>query len=676
MKRNLARAPFAVSLVALIMVGCGSGDGATGPTPGPNPNPSPNPSPAVVASVAITPDSSTLITGRTKSLNAVSRDSAGNPLMNRSITWTSSTPQTAVVNGSVVVTGLTPGRAVITALVEGKSAQAVMLVQPAPVASVAILPDSAVLRLGATATLVAQVKDDLGVVLQDRAVRWSSGAPLVASIDSITGVVRGLSGGTAVVTATSEGKSQTAHIRVQVPVASVNVVQALDTLEAHDAVTMQAVLRDSTQQVLHDRVIRWVSSNPAIASIDSVSGVLTGRDRGTVTVTATSEGKHGSATRVVVIKYRSLVAGTQHSCDIASGGIVWCWGQNGEEGRIGLPQLGADVVSSSPVQIAGTGPTGFRARKLASFGRHTCALDVNDKAWCWGGNAWGAMGTSGISQSHTPVAVAGEHRFLEIAVGSEHSCALTAAGAMYCWGHNDWRQFAMDAPSMSEVPIAVAPNLQFVSLSVGATFTCGVTTTAQAYCWGYSGWGNLGDAKSISYGNTFSVAPSLVAGARSWKQVGAGQIHACGLTTAGQGFCWGNNGGKLGNGGTAESSNPSPLSGAPALAVMAVGANHSCALSLIAEVWCWGMNGNGQVGQTASVSVIRPTKVLGVTAAEVAASGIGTGSGSHSCAISTDRLTVKCWGRNDTGQLGNGTTTGSTAATVTPVIVMGQKPLP
>ena len=92
---------------------------------------------------------------------------------------------------------------------------------------------------------------------------------------------------------------------------------------------MQATLRDATGNVLTNRAIRWSSSNTAVATIDSLTGVLTGIDRGTITVTATSEGKIGSTTRVIVIKYRSVSAGTMHVCDIASGGIAWCWGLNG-----------------------------------------------------------------------------------------------------------------------------------------------------------------------------------------------------------------------------------------------------------------------------------------------------------------------------------------------------------
>jgi alpha-tubulin suppressor-like RCC1 family protein len=663
----------ACAAAMILFAACGGSDGSTGP--GPGPGPTPNPNPATIARIVMAPDTSVVYIGRTATLTASPKDSVGNGLSGRAMIWSSSAPEVATVNIAGVVTGIAPGRVTITAASEGKSGTAVVDVKPVPASSVVITPDSTTIQLGATVTLTAQVKDDQGAVLADRAVRWSSASPAVVSIDSITGVAKALAGGSTLITATSEGKSRTARVVVHVPVATVTVLFPLDTLEAYDALPMNAVLRDANQNVLNDRIVRWSVSNPTVATIDSVTGVLTGLDRGTVTVTAASEGKSGTASRVVVIKYRSLVAGTQHSCDIASGGIVWCWGQNGSEGRIGLAQLGADVISTVPVRVANTGPGGIAARKLASFGRHTCLLDGNGAAWCWGGNGWGALGVSTIAQSAAPVAVTGGLRFKDIAVGAEHSCALTIAGAMYCWGHNDWRQFALNAPAMSEAPIAVAPGMTFGSLTVGATFTCGVTTAAQAYCWGYSGWGNLGDGAAISYGNTWSVTPSLVVGGRAWAQLDAGQNHACGLTTGGQAFCWGNNGGRLGNGGTLEASTPQGVVGTPTLASLAIGANHSCALAVNADVWCWGFNSNGQVGQAATQAVTLPARVPSLAASEVAASGIGTGSGAHTCVVTLDRLTVKCWGRNDTGQLGNGATTAGTAANVTPTIVSGQKPL-
>jgi alpha-tubulin suppressor-like RCC1 family protein len=93
-------------------------------------------------------------------------------------------------------------------------------------------------------------------------------------------------------------------------------------------------------------------------------------------------------------------------------------------------------------------------------------------------------------------------------------------------------------------------------------------------------------------------------------------------------------------------------------------------------VYCWGGNGNGQLGVALQNGSNVPVRAAGsLTAAEVSAAGIGTGSAAHTCMISSDRLTVYCFGRNDVGQLGNGATTAATAVNSTPVIVVGQKPL-
>lgn len=104
------------------------------------------------------------------------------------------------------------------------------------------------------------------------------------------------------------------------------------------------------------------------------------------------------------------------------------------------------------------------------------------------------------------------------------------------------------------------------------------------------------------------------------------------------------------------------------------GYGHSCGVTTSQQVYCWGLNGLGPLGaHVANGST--PVRAGSTEAIEVTASGIGTGSGAHSCAISANRLTAWCWGRNDTGQLGNGSTTAGTTANPNPAIVVSQKPL-
>ena len=498
---------------------------------------------------------------------------------------------------------------------------------PASVATVDLTPLTAEVIVGKTTKLSATPKDANGTALGGRSVTWSSSSNTIATVDA-NGTVTGVAAGTATISAASEGKTATANITVKldvpaIPVASVSVAAAPDTLEAWDPSTMVATLRDANSNILTNRVVRWSVSNPAVATIDSVTGVLTGIDRGAVSVTATSEGKVGSTSRVIVIKYRSISAGSMHVCDIASGGIAWCWGLNGAEGRIGSEQLGSSSMSAVPVRVPGN----QKLAQLATFGRHTCALTTEGKAYCWGYNGWGALGAnSNLSQSPTPV--------------------------------------------------AVASNLTFRSITAGASFTCGVATTGSTYCWGANSIGQTGDGKTINYGNVFVSAPQAVVGGQTFKAVSLGSQYACGVTLGGQAYCWGSNNSKLGAGATNDSSTPVAVSGGLNFRSISTGYGHACGVTTADAVYCWGGNGNGQLGAAVQNGSNVPVRAAGtLTAAEVAASGIGTGSASHTCMISKDRLTVYCFGRDDVGQLGNGSTTAASASNPTPAIVVGQKPL-
>jgi alpha-tubulin suppressor-like RCC1 family protein len=547
---------------------------------------------------------------------------------------------------------------------------------PVSVATVDLTPLTAEVIIGKTTKLSATPKDANGAVLSGRAVTLSTSRNNIATVDA-NGTVTGVAAGTATISAASEGKSATANITVKldvpaIPVATVSVAAAPDTLEAWDPSTMVATLRDANANILTNRVIRWSVSNPAVATIDSVTGVLTGIDRGTVTVTATSEGKVGSTSRVIVIKYRSISAGSMHVCDIASGGIAWCWGLNGAEGRIGSEQLGSSSMSAVPVRVPGN----QKLAQLATFGRHTCALTTEGKAYCWGYNGWGALGAnSNVSQSPTPVAVASNLTFRSISAGSDHACAVTFDNVAYCWGNNDWRQLGTGTAAQS-APVQVSNSIAFASVTAGASFTCGVATNGSTYCWGANSIGQTGDGKTINYGNVFVSAPQAVVGGQAFKSVSLGSQYACGVTLGGQAYCWGSNNSKFGAGATNDSSTPVAVSGGLNFRSISTGYGHACGVTTADAIYCWGANGNGQLGAAIQNGSNVPVRAAGnLLAAEVAAAGIGTGSAAHTCMISKDRLTVYCFGRDDVGQLGNGSTTAASASNPTPVIVVGQKPL-
>lgn len=652
--------------------------GSDSTSPGNNP---PGNNDPVVSSVLMTPTTATIVMGNTTQLTAVARDANNNALTNRTITWSSSATNIATVSTQGIVTGVAAGAATITATSEGKSSQAAVTVTtPAPVAvnSITLATPVPAIIVGASIQLTATARDVNNNVLTGRPIAFASSAPNIATVNA-EGVVTGVSGGNVTFTATSEGKSAQVSITVAAlpviaPVASITIAAKPDTIEAWDVVNMQAVTRDSINQVLTGRVVQWSSSDPTVATIDAATGVMTGLDRGTVTIRAISEGKAATVSQVVVIKYRSLTTATQHACNIASGGIVWCWGLNGTDGRIGTQQIGATAFSAQPVQL----PGGHRFTQIATYGRSTCGIRTDSKAMCWGNNSWGALGQpTNVAFSATPQEVAGNLSFRQLSAGGDHMCGITTDAKAYCWGNNQWGQFGIGNTSSNHIPQAVGGGSSFGSITAGSQFSCAMTIGFAGFCWGADGAGQHGTGLPISFGNTYTMAARAMLNPPALTSLYASNNLACGLTAAGAAYCWGSStGGRLGSTGN-ETSTPRAVAGGLSFRNLSVGAVHSCGVTLTFEVYCWGMNVNGQLGQTLTNGSVTPIRAGGtLLASEVSAANISTGSASFTCAESKDRLTTYCWGRNDVGQLGNGTTTSDVAINSTPTIVVGQKPLP
>jgi len=247
-----------------------------------------------VASVTVSPATVSLVVGAAAQLSATTKDSAGNVLTGRTITWASSNMAVATVSATGVLSGIAAGSATITATSEGQSATATVTVSSVPVASVIVSPATAGVLVGATTQLSATTKDSGGNILTGRAITWASSNTAVATVSG-SGLVTGKAVGTATITATSEGKSATAAVTVSnVPVASVTVNPATATVLVGATTQLSATTKDSAGAVLTGRTIAWASSNAAVATV-SGSGLVTGQTAGSATVTATSEGKNGTA---------------------------------------------------------------------------------------------------------------------------------------------------------------------------------------------------------------------------------------------------------------------------------------------------------------------------------------------------------------------------------------------
>ena len=258
-----------------------------------------------VASVIISPTSqSTTVGSSPPAFSAVAKDAGGNTLPGRVITFASSNPGVATINSSTgVATGVAAGTTSITASSGGKtSSPATLTVSPAPVASVTISPTTqSVVNGSSTPAFTAVTKDASGNVLTGRVVTFASSDPTVATINSSTGVATGASPGTTSITATSEGKtSPAATLTVTaVPVNNVVVSPPSQAVDIGSTATFTATPRDASNTPLSGRTVVFSSSDPTIATINSSTGVATGVAQGAVTITATSEGKSGTASLTV-----------------------------------------------------------------------------------------------------------------------------------------------------------------------------------------------------------------------------------------------------------------------------------------------------------------------------------------------------------------------------------------
>jgi trimeric autotransporter adhesin len=236
--------------------------------------------PVPVASVAITPPTSSLIVGGTVQLSATTKDDAGNVLTGRSIGWSSSDQTVATVDGNGFVTAKAVGSATITATSETKTATAAITVTVAPVATVAVAPSSVSILQGATTQLTATTSDASGRVLTDRTVTWSSSDQTKATVDQ-NGLVTGVSYGQVTITATSEEKTGSATVKVGDGTAPVLVGLTLtpnpvDVTSATKTVTATAHVTDAGGSGVAQFAITATAPHGAFADC-----VDTTRDSGT-----------------------------------------------------------------------------------------------------------------------------------------------------------------------------------------------------------------------------------------------------------------------------------------------------------------------------------------------------------------------------------------------------------
>lgn len=365
-------------------------------------------------------------------------------------------------------------------------------------------------------------------------------------------------------------------------------------------------------------------------------------------------------------------AGVFHTCAVIDDGNVKCWGyqQFGALGYGNDLEAFPDAHTSMPSTLPFVDVGAPVARIEASY-YFTCALFENGNVLCWGLNSAGQLGQDvgystgvfDVPADYAPIDLGGPSA--QISAGGGHACALLESGVLECWGNNSAGQLGDGnggTGQKSYTPVIAQVGGIVVQVSAGGGHTCAVLESGDVYCWGQGGVGALG------YGNTDDVGDDEVPAdvgpvdlGGPAVQVSCGDYHTCALLESSEVLCWGlGDYGMLGYRDTnsiGDDETPAsigPVDVGTAVEQIAVGAHHTCALLEGGNVKCWGQGAGGQLGYGNSENVGDDEVPADVGFVDVGAQVVAMDAGQgHTCVLTTTGA-IRCWGIDDSGQLGYG----------------------
>ena len=337
---------------------------------------------------------------------------------------------------------------------------------------------------------------------------------------------------------------------------------------------------------------------------------------------------------------------------------VWSWGSN-SNGRLG-DNTGVLYSKSSPVSVVG----GFTDWVQVSAGRYnSIAIRANGTAWSWGRGSFGLLGNNSTTDRSSPVSVVGGFTdWVQVSAGSFHNAAIRANGTIWTWGYNASGRLGDGSTTSSRVsPVSVVGGFtDWVQVSAGEVQTAAVRANGTAWSWGSGVSGRLGDGTTT----TKSSPVSVVGGFTDWVQVSAGGNHTAAVRANGSVWSWGiGSSGQLGNNSTTNRSSPvSAVGGFTDWVQVSAGNLHTVAIRANGTAWSWGNGGSSQLGNNSTTDRSSPVSVVGGFT-----DWVQVEAGRYSSIAIRANGTAWAWGVNNTGRLGDGTTT----TTSSPVSVVG-----
>jgi alpha-tubulin suppressor-like RCC1 family protein len=534
---------------------------------------------------------------------------------------------------------------------------------------VTVTPTSATIARGATQQYSATGYDTTDAPIPNVRFFWVSSNQNVAVVDS-TGLVTGMGGGTATITAVGQGEPGNAVVTVTgAPLGAptqlaFGVQPSTTTAGAALSPAVDVEVRDANGNLVtgaRNTVTLAIANNPGGATLTGTKTV--NANGGVARFTGLSLDKAASGYTLTATS-ASLTPATSVAFAINPGApskLAFGTQPTDVEGSVAM----APAVTATVQDAFGNVATGATNAVTVGFGVNIWKSVFSPGAMLGGTktvNAVGGVATfsnlrvdkpgngytlaaaaAGLTPGTSdPFRVSLTAQSLAAASMGDHTCAVTAGGT-YCWGYNGYGQLGLGTTESDSVASAVVGGVTFAQVVGGGGHTCGLTGAGAAYCWGNNASGQLGNNST-----TPSASPVAVSGGLTFSSLAAGYRHTCGVVGTAL-YCWGYDAyGQLGDDATlAQKLVPTTVAGGQSWSAVTAGYLHTCGRTTGNDAYCWGYDGYGQLGNDASFTD-QPTPVLvagGQTWSSLSAGGY------HSCGVTASGVGW-CWGNNWYGKLG------------------------
>jgi alpha-tubulin suppressor-like RCC1 family protein len=390
-----------------------------------------------------------------------------------------------------------------------------------------------------------------------------------------------------------------------------------------------------------------ITTYTATSSPGGITGTLNQAGSGTITVSGLSASTSYTFTVTATNSAgTSAASAASNSITTPLAGNIWTWGNNTNNWL----SVGLGGNQSNPVQLV-SNANDWAA--ISAGGRQSTGIKTDGTYWAWGGNSYGQLGDdTNISKTSPVQTVAGGTNWSIPAAGSNASGGIKTDGTLWTWGKNFFGVLGNDSQvaQVSSPVQTVAGGTNWSYLSIPNQTAVALKTDGTLWSWGRATSGALGDLSSI----TKSSPVQTVAGGTNWRQATIGGFFfTLAIKTDGTLWGWGNNAnGTLGNNSTGDVSSPiQTVASGTNWQQVSAGYKSVAAIKTDGTLWTWGQNNYGQLGDN---SVIQRNSPVQTVSGGTVWSVVSAGNTGMTASIKTDG-TLWTWGRNNSGQLGDGT---------------------